>query len=65
MSRLFINEVIDYLETKWQRKLTEHERAVVVEGYRFGRLVEAENEIRILEAIKWKKLANSNARIET
>jgi hypothetical protein len=48
----FYNEVIDYLETKWQRKLTEHERAVVIEGYRFGRLVEASNEIRILEAIK-------------
>jgi hypothetical protein len=46
----YYNEVIDYLETKWQRKLTEHERAVLVEGYRFGRLVEAENEIRILEA---------------
>jgi hypothetical protein len=42
----FYNEVIDYLETKWQRKLTEHERAVVIEGYRFGRLVEASNEIR-------------------
>jgi hypothetical protein len=40
MSLLFINEVIDYLETKWQRKLTEHERAVVIEGYRFGRLTE-------------------------
>jgi hypothetical protein len=46
----FYHEVIYYLETKWQRKLTEHERAVLVEGYRFGRLVESENEIRILEA---------------
>jgi len=46
----FYNEVIDYLETKWQRKLEPHERAVLVEGYRFGRLVEASNEIRILGA---------------
>jgi hypothetical protein len=48
--RIFYNEVISYLETKWQRQLTEHERHVVIEGYRFGRLVEAENEIKILEA---------------
>jgi hypothetical protein len=44
------NEVIYYLETKWNRKLTDHEKSVLIEGYRFGRLVEAENEIRILEA---------------
>jgi hypothetical protein len=46
----FYHEVIDYLETKWQRKLEPHERAVLVEGYRFGRLAEMENEIKILEA---------------
>jgi hypothetical protein len=46
----FYNEVIYYLETKWNRKLTDHEKHVVIEGYRFGRLVEAENEVRILEA---------------
>jgi hypothetical protein len=49
-SPLLYNEVIDYLETKWQRKLTDHEKSVLIEGYRFGRLVEMENEIRILEA---------------
>jgi hypothetical protein len=46
----FYNEVIDYLQTKWKRQLTEHERAVLVEGYRFGRLAEMQNEIKILEA---------------
>ena len=46
----FYNGVIYYLETKWQRKLTEHEKSVLIEGYRFGRLVESENEISILEA---------------
>jgi hypothetical protein len=49
-SEIFHNEVIFYLETKWARKLTDHEKQVVIEGYRFGRLVEAENEIKILEA---------------
>jgi hypothetical protein len=48
--QIFFNEVIYYLETKWNRKLTDHEKSVLIEGYRFGRLVEAENEIRILEA---------------
>jgi hypothetical protein len=47
-SPLFYNEVIDYLETKWQRKLTDHEINVLIEGYRFGRMIESENEIRIL-----------------
>jgi hypothetical protein len=47
--RIFHNEVIDYLQTKWQRKLTDHEIAVLLEGYRFGRLAEMENEIKILE----------------
>jgi hypothetical protein len=46
----FYNEVIYYLESKWNRKLTDHEKHVVIEGYRYGRLVEAENEVRILEA---------------
>jgi hypothetical protein len=34
---ILYNEVIDHLETKWNRKLDEHERSVLVEGYRFGR----------------------------
>lgn len=49
-SQIFYNNVIYYLEQKWQRKLTDHERHVLIEGYRYGRLVESENEIRILEA---------------
>ncbi|WHY75398.1 hypothetical protein QNH20_14715 [Neobacillus sp. WH10] len=42
------NEVILYLETKWERRLSDHERHVLIEGYRFGRMIEAENEIKIL-----------------
>jgi hypothetical protein len=49
-AQIFYNDVIYYLETKWQRKLTDHEKSVLIEGYRYGRLVEAENEIKILEA---------------
>lgn len=49
-SIVFYNEVIDYLEQKWNRKLDEHERHVLIEGYKFGRLVEMENEIKILFA---------------
>jgi hypothetical protein len=48
--QIFYNDVTYYLETKWQRKLTDHEKHILIEGYRFGRLVEAENEIKILEA---------------
>jgi hypothetical protein len=48
--QIFYNDVIYYLEQKWQRKLTDHEKSVLIEGYRFGRLVESDNEIKILEA---------------
>jgi hypothetical protein len=48
--QIFYNEVISYLENKWNRKLDDHERHVLIEGYRFGRLVEMENEIKILFA---------------
>jgi hypothetical protein len=48
--QIFYNDVIYYLEQKWQRKLTDHEKSVIIEGYRFGRLAEMENEIKILEA---------------
>lgn len=49
-SQIFYNEVIMYLEGKWNRRLSDHERSVLIEGYRFGRMVEAENEIKILFA---------------
>jgi hypothetical protein len=48
--QIFYNEVINYLESEWNRQLDEHERHVLIEGYRFGRLVEMENEIKILFA---------------
>jgi hypothetical protein len=48
--QIFYNEVIYHLETKWQRKLTDHEKHIAIECYRFGRLVESENEIKILFA---------------
>jgi hypothetical protein len=47
---ILYNDVIAYLETKWNRKLDEHERHTLIEGYRFGRMVEAEQEIKILFA---------------
>jgi hypothetical protein len=49
-SQIFYNDVIYYLEQKWERRLTDHEKSVLIEGYRFGRLVESENEIKILGA---------------
>jgi hypothetical protein len=51
-SQIFYNEVIYTLEQKWQRRLTDHERTILIEGYKFGRQVEVENEIRLLEATK-------------
>jgi hypothetical protein len=49
-SQIFYNEVILYLENKWNRCLSDHEKHVLIEGYRFGRMIEAENEIKILFA---------------
>jgi hypothetical protein len=49
-SQLFYNEVIYHLESKWNRKLTDHEIHVLLEGYKFGRYTESQNEIKILEA---------------
>jgi hypothetical protein len=49
-SQLFYNEVIYQLEQKWQRRLTDHEKHLLIEGYKFGRQVESENELKILEA---------------
>jgi hypothetical protein len=37
------NEVVYFLENKWARKLNEHEIHILLEGYKFGRLVEMEN----------------------
>ncbi len=41
---ILYNEVLFYLETKWNRRLNDHERHILIEGYRFGRMIEAENE---------------------
>ena len=46
-SQIFYNEAIMFLETKWNRKLSDHERHVLIEGYCFGRMIEAEEEVRI------------------
>lgn len=40
---IFYNEVIQYLEQKWSRSLTDHEKHVLIEGYKFGRLIEMES----------------------
>lgn len=39
-SPAFYNDAILFLEEKWNRRLTEHERHVLIEGYRYGRLQE-------------------------
>jgi len=52
--QILYNEVIYHLEQLWGRKLNDHERNVLIEGYKFGRKVEAECEIRIIE------IANKN-----
>ncbi|MGM0901626.1 hypothetical protein [Mesobacillus maritimus] len=44
---IFYNEVIYYLEQKWKRPLNEHEKHVLIEGYKYGRLVETENQVHI------------------
>jgi hypothetical protein len=47
---ILYNEAIYYLETAWNRKLTEHERHIAVEIYKWTRTnIEAE-ELKILEA---------------
>lgn len=50
--QILYNEPIYWLEQQWQRKLTEHERNIVIQIYRWTRTnIEAE-EIKILEAFK-------------
>jgi hypothetical protein len=47
--QILFNEVIYFLETKWKRKLTDHEKHILIEGYKFGRKTEAECELKILD----------------
>jgi hypothetical protein len=49
-NHILYNDLFYYLEQKWERKLTDHEKHLLVEGYKFGRQVEAENELKILYA---------------
>jgi hypothetical protein len=49
-NQILYNEVIHHLESKWGRKLNDHEIHVLLEGYKFGRYIESQNEIKILEA---------------
>ena len=49
--QILFNEVIYYLEQKWNRKLTDHEKHIVIEGYKFGRKVEAECEIKFIQDV--------------
>ena len=50
--KIFYNDVIYYLEQKWKRTLTPHELHILIEGYKFGRRVESENELKIWEVMK-------------
>lgn len=47
--QILYNEVIYHLEQEWKRKLTDHEKHILIKGYIFGRQVEAQNELRILD----------------
>jgi hypothetical protein len=47
---IMYNDAIYKLEQEWGRKLTDHERNVLIHGYKIGRTVESENEIKILFA---------------
>jgi hypothetical protein len=42
--KIFYNEAIDYQESDWARKLDEHERNVLIQGYKIGRTVEMLNQ---------------------
>lgn len=44
-SQIHYNEAIYYLEQKWGRRLNEHEKHVLIEGYKFGRLIESESHL--------------------
>jgi hypothetical protein len=41
---ILYNELIYQLEQNWNRKLTEHEKNVLIYGYRFGRMIEDEKQ---------------------
>jgi hypothetical protein len=47
---IMYNDAIYKLEQEWQRKLTDHEKHVLIQVYKIGRTIEAENEIKILFA---------------
>ncbi|NRD80301.1 hypothetical protein HPT25_23550 [Bacillus sp. BRMEA1] len=49
-AQIYYNEVVYDVEQEWQRQLDDHERHLLIEGYRRGRTAEAENEIKILFA---------------
>ena len=46
------NEAIEYQERDWQRKLNDHERNLLIQGYKIGRTVE------MLE--QWRKEEENN-----
>jgi hypothetical protein len=45
----FYNELYYEIENTWQRKLTDHEKHLAKLAYEFGRYIESQNEIRILD----------------
>jgi len=52
--QIHYNEVTLYLEKKWQRRLQQWEKDILIEGYRYGRHTEIENKY-IIEAVKCTK----------
>jgi hypothetical protein len=48
--QILYNEPIYWLEQKWQRKLTDHEKNIAILIYRWTRTSQEAEEIKILEA---------------
>jgi hypothetical protein len=48
--QILYNEPIYWLEQKWQRKLTDHEKHIAILIYRWTRTTQEAEEIKILDA---------------
>jgi hypothetical protein len=48
--QILYNEPVFWLEQKWQRKLTDHEKHLAILIYRWTRTSQEAEEIKILEA---------------
>ncbi|MEH7249207.1 hypothetical protein V7114_20820 [Neobacillus niacini] len=51
-NQIFYNEPIYWLEQRWRRKLSAHERTIVELIYRWTRTTQEAEEIKILDHLK-------------